>query len=83
MTGRLHRNTHSTIIPAAAESQFKVDLGVSVPDDVAVVAHDNIQEGQFSVPRLTTVAQPTEDSAMPPCAIWSAWSSRPSKDVLG
>jgi LacI family transcriptional regulator len=37
------------------------DLGVSVPDDVAVVAHDDIQEGQFSIPRLTTVAQPTEE----------------------
>jgi len=37
------------------------DLGIRVPDDIAVVAHDNIQEGQFSFPRLTTVAQPTEE----------------------
>lgn len=37
------------------------DHGLVVPKDVAVVAYDNIQEGQFSVPRLTTVAQPTEE----------------------
>jgi LacI family transcriptional regulator len=37
------------------------DLGVAVPGDLAVVAYDDIQEGQFSTPRLTTVAQPIED----------------------
>lgn len=37
------------------------DLGVVVPDDVAVVAYDDIAEGQYTVPRLTTVAQPTEE----------------------
>jgi LacI family transcriptional regulator len=37
------------------------DLGMSVPGDLAVVAFDDIQEGQYSVPRLTTVAQPIEE----------------------
>jgi LacI family transcriptional regulator len=36
------------------------DIGISVPNDLAVVGYDNIQEGEFSLPRLTTVAQPTE-----------------------
>lgn len=44
-----------SVIRAAA------DLGISVPGDVAVVGYDDIQEGAFSTPRLTTVAQPTEE----------------------
>ena len=32
------------------------DLGLHVPDDVAVAWFDNVREAQFSIPRLTTVA---------------------------
>lgn len=32
------------------------EAGVSVPDDVAVAGFDNIPEGEFAAPRLTTVA---------------------------
>lgn len=31
------------------------DLGVSVPDDVKVIGFDNIPNGQYTVPRLTTI----------------------------
>ncbi len=37
------------------------DCGIRIPQDMAVVGYDNIQEGQYATPRLTTVAQPTED----------------------
>jgi LacI family transcriptional regulator len=36
------------------------DHGIRVPDDLAVVGYDNIQEGLYTVPRLSTVAQPTD-----------------------
>lgn len=32
------------------------DAGVDIPGDVAVVGFDNIDDGRFSVPRLTTIA---------------------------
>ncbi len=37
-----------------------VDCGISIPDDVAVIGYDDIQEGRFTIPRLSTVAQPTD-----------------------
>lgn len=37
------------------------DLGIRTPQELAVVAFDDIQEGQYSVPRLTTVAQPIQE----------------------
>ena len=36
------------------------DHGISVPQDLAVLGYDNIQEGLYTVPRLSTVAQPTD-----------------------
>ncbi len=37
------------------------DCGMHIPDDMAVIGYDNIQEGLHATPRLTTVAQPTEE----------------------
>lgn len=37
-----------------------LDLGKSVPDDVAVVGYDDISKAEFFNPKLTTVAQPIE-----------------------
>ncbi|MFI2363362.1 LacI family DNA-binding transcriptional regulator [Promicromonospora sp. NPDC019610] len=32
-----------------------VDRGVAVPDDVAIIGYDNLADGQFSTPTLTTI----------------------------
>ena len=39
------------------------DRGLHVPEDMAVVGFDNIREGEYSVPSLTTVDQPKERMA--------------------
>ncbi|MDQ1085214.1 MULTISPECIES: LacI family DNA-binding transcriptional regulator [Microbacterium] len=39
------------------------DLGLRVPQDLAVVSYDGSTESAFSIPRLTTVAQPIGDVA--------------------
>ncbi len=39
------------------------DLGRDVPGDVSVMGVDGIEMGAYSVPRLTTVAQPAEEIA--------------------
>lgn len=39
------------------------DGGIRVPEDVAVVSFDGSKEAEYSVPRLTTVAQPVEEMA--------------------
>ncbi len=37
------------------------DCGMQIPRDMAVIGYDNIQEGLYSTPRLTTMSQPTEE----------------------
>ncbi len=39
------------------------DLGIEIPRHLAVVGFDGIPESAYSVPRLTTVAQPVEEMA--------------------
>lgn len=41
---------------AAGAVRAVVDRGLSVPDDVAVVGFDDVEEAQYAVPSLTTVA---------------------------
>lgn len=43
------------------------DLGIRVPDDVALTGYDGIIDTEFTYPRLTTVVSPTEEM----CAV--AW----------
>jgi LacI family transcriptional regulator len=37
------------------------DRGIAVPQDMAVIGYDDIQEARFSIPRLSTIAQPTDE----------------------
>ncbi|HEY3332450.1 MAG TPA: LacI family DNA-binding transcriptional regulator [Capsulimonadaceae bacterium] len=37
------------------------DLGKRIPEDVAIVGHDGIEDTEFTVPRLTTVQSPVDD----------------------
>jgi DNA-binding LacI/PurR family transcriptional regulator len=39
------------------------DLGIRVPDDVAVAGFDNIEEGRYSVPTLSTISPDTSGIA--------------------
>jgi len=43
---------------ALATIRALADLGLRAPDDCAVVGYDGIDEGELSVPTLSTVAQP-------------------------
>ena len=37
------------------------DCGIAIPEDMAVIGYDDIQETRFTIPRLSTVAQPTDE----------------------
>ncbi len=39
------------------------DAGLRVPEDISVVGFDGIEMGQFTVPKLTTIQQPSEEIA--------------------
>ncbi|MGD9926600.1 MAG: LacI family DNA-binding transcriptional regulator [Sphaerochaeta sp.] len=43
---------------ALGAMRMLADRGMRVPDDVSVVGFDNIELASFSLPRLTTIAQP-------------------------
>jgi LacI family transcriptional regulator len=51
----------STDIQALGALRAVVDAGLSVPNDVAIVSFDGIVESAYTVPGLTTVAQPIEE----------------------
>lgn len=65
----LKRETRPTAIFASTDVQAigalraAADLGLRVPQDVAVVSFDGIIGSRFTVPSLTTVAQPIEGLA--------------------
>lgn len=51
----------STDIQALGSLRAVVDEGLSVPEDVAIVSFDGILDSSYTVPGLTTVAQPIEE----------------------
>lgn len=51
----------ATDIQAMGALRAVADAGLSVPEDVAIVSFDGIVESSYTVPGLTTVAQPIEE----------------------
>jgi LacI family transcriptional regulator, galactose operon repressor len=51
----------STDLQAIGSLRAIADAGLSVPGDVAIVSFDGIVESAYTVPRLTTIAQPIEE----------------------
>ncbi len=39
------------------------DVGMRIPEDIAFVGFDDIQEARFAIPSLTTIAQPRRETA--------------------
>jgi LacI family transcriptional regulator len=52
------------------------DLNISVPDDVAVVGSDGIEDTEYSYPAITTMRQPIEQMC---CRAWQYLSQRIDK----
>jgi LacI family transcriptional regulator len=50
----------SSDVQAIGLLRAAADAGLRVPDDLAVVSFDGIEESGYSVPRLTTLQQPVE-----------------------
>lgn len=50
----------SSDVQAIGFLRAATDAGLRVPDDVAVVSFDGIEDSAYSVPRLTTLQQPLE-----------------------
>jgi LacI family transcriptional regulator len=50
----------STDVQAIGLLRAAADAGLRVPEDLAVVGFDGIEESAFTVPRLTTLEQPVE-----------------------
>ncbi len=53
----------ATDLQAIGVLRAAADIGVSVPDELAVIGFDGIEEASYTVPRLATVAQPVGDMA--------------------
>jgi LacI family transcriptional regulator len=53
----------SSDVQAIGVYRAAADAGLRIPDDLAVMGFDGIEEAQFMVPRLTTVRQPIESMA--------------------
>jgi LacI family transcriptional regulator len=54
----------SSDVQALGVLRAAADLGVDVPGGLSVVGFDGIPESAYSIPRLTTVAQPVEEMAV-------------------
>lgn len=46
---------------AIAGMRAASDLGLSIPEDVSIIGYDNIDQDDYTVPRLTSVNQVSED----------------------
>ena len=59
------------------------DVGLSVPDDVAVVGFDNVQLCTFVQPELTTVAQPMHELGVTAARLLLQRMRQPEAEVSG
>jgi len=59
------------------------DLGVRVPDDVALVGCDGIEETQYTFPELSTIVQPIEEMCQQAWRLLKQRLEQPEKEVEG
>jgi len=58
------------------------DRGLRVPEDLSVISYDGTEEAAFSIPRLTTLSQPTDDVARAAIAAILAPSAAAGRHVV-
>lgn len=59
------------------------DLGIRVPDDVALVGCDGIEETQYTFPEISTIVQPIEEMCQQAWMLLKRRFEQPEKEVEG
>lgn len=67
LIGKVSAIFSQTDIMALGAIEALNDIGMSVPEDIAIVAYDDIEFGKHFRPRLTTVHQPRDQLAIIGC----------------
>ena len=68
-------------VSAIGAMRALADAGLKVPDDMAVVGFDNIEEGAYAAARLTTIDQQSEEMARKAVELFLQKLDRPQEDA--